>query len=273
MSPVFPAATVPSPVTEEKLDKAQVLDAFYAAGGGVLKRLEIFPILPSTNQYLLDDFHFPPAVCFAETQTAGRGRQGRAWLSPSAGGIWMSLSYPWQGFPPGSLSLACATAVIGLLRTYGASDIGLKWPNDIIWRERKKLAGFLLETRVQGKNAYLVVGLGMNTALSPGAVEQIPNWTDLSQVLGKAVSRNRLAGDLTACLLAALARFERDGLQDFLPDWRHFDLLEGKEVSLLRGSESICGKVHGVNTEGALLLETAGRLNAYHSGEVHINAW
>ena len=83
-------------------------------------------------------------VCLAERQTAGRGRRGRTWVSPFAANLYLSVlwRYPIGPAALGGVSLAAGVAVARVLAGLGVADLGLKWPNDLLWRGRK-LGGLL----------------------------------------------------------------------------------------------------------------------------------
>jgi biotin operon repressor BirA-like protein len=86
------------------------------------------------------------AVCLAEQQLSGRGRRGRHWVSPYGRNIYLSLLWRFDMTPMqvAGLSLAAAVGVLRTLQAFDCQDAGLKWPNDILWQERK-LAGLLLD--------------------------------------------------------------------------------------------------------------------------------
>jgi len=105
-------------------------------------------------------------VCCAETQTKGRGRFGRTWHSPVGENIYCSVKWPFSKpvLHLSGLSLVIALAVMATLQKLGFhQDIGIKWPNDILW-QGKKLAGILIET--QGtRELQVIIGIGMNISL------------------------------------------------------------------------------------------------------------
>jgi BirA family biotin operon repressor/biotin-[acetyl-CoA-carboxylase] ligase len=132
-----------------------------------IAHLEILDRVNSTNHYVLTQEQHPvPLICLAEYQTAGRGRQGRQWVSPYASGLCLSIKQHYTRFNHsyGGLGIALAITVVRLLDAIGAREVGLKWPNDIIWRNRK-LAGLLLETRIRNHRYEIVVGIGINVRM------------------------------------------------------------------------------------------------------------
>lgn len=261
----------------ELLDAAQIRAKMAETTRAWIGDLEIHDTIPSTNSYLLEKAvgelktgH----VCLAERQSEGRGRRGRQWVSPFGCNIYLSLFWEYSLAPAAlsGISLAAGLAVIRALRQLGVEDVGLKWPNDVLW-QHQKLAGLLLEVSgEQSGPSRVVLGLGMNLRLSEtdaGVIEQ--PWTSLDQLPGGAgLSRNQVVAALLDNLVTVLSRFEEQGLTAMIPEWRQYDLYDGKKVLLQMGVRQIEGIHRGVEASGALLLETAEGVRAYHGGEVSL---
>ena len=128
--------------------------------------LEVFPEIESTSSFLLAQ-PGPPAgkarVAMAEHQMSGRGRFGRRWISPPLSGLCMSMAYTFARKPsqlPG-LTLAAGIAVIDALTGLTIEGVDLKWPNDLIARDRK-LGGILTEARQnRADGTTVVIGIGV----------------------------------------------------------------------------------------------------------------
>ena len=213
-------------------------------------------------------------VCLAESQRSGRGRQGRRWHSPPGRNVYLSLLWRYATGPEAlaGLSLAVGVAVVRVLRSLGLQAIGLKWPNDLLCRERK-LGGVLLESSGEsGGSCFVVVGIGLNVAMpASGAASIDQPWCDLAGELGDATpSRNRLAGLLLDSLLPLLAGYPERGLAPWIEDWNAHDVLAGRNVRLLFGQKTVLGRHRGVDHDGALLVEHDGRVHRYHGGEVSL---
>lgn len=252
-----------------------------------IAHLEILDVVDSTNHYVLtSEKQRVPLICLAEYQTAGRGRQGRQWISPYASGLCLSIKQSYTRFNHslGGLGIALAITVVRLLQAMGAQEIGLKWPNDIIWRNRK-LAGLLLETRIRNHHYEIVVGIGINVKMPVVELKTIEQpWVDLQTVLGQPVSRNTLAAMLIEHCLQTLASYSQDGLTTFISDWYHFDLLYGQLVTLENStfddhsvtektkqkSVVVTGKACGIDEQGALLLQIGDCKQRYFYGEARI---
>jgi len=259
------------------LDRDRVLADLSDMARACLSLLEVYPTLDSTNSYLLAGARagWPGgAVCLADQQTAGRGRQGRNWLTPPDAGLAFSLLWRFGVSPDvlGGLSLATGIAVVRALRSWGVRESGLKWPNDVWWRERK-LGGILLESGGTAKEFYVVAGIGLNVALpvADAAVIDQP-WVDLREILGAApIDRNRLAAALIGELIAVYTRFETVGFAGFVDEWAGVDRIRGRRVRLQLPNASVGGIARGVDATGALLLESVdGQIRPYLGGEISL---
>ncbi len=239
--------------------------------------LVIFAEVDSTNQYLLNRITIEnsgPLICLAEAQSAGRGRRGRTWVATPYRNIMLSLAWRFEAGPTVSsgLSLAAGVAVVRALNEYGVTGLGLKWPNDVVWRECK-LAGVLTDVRGEASGPSLVVlGVGVNGYISAEDAAQIDQpWVDLQRIHGEACDRNRLAGLLLKHLFRMFRVFERQGLEAFRQDWESLHVFSGKRVRLRRESEEIAGVARGIDKHGALLVEDPlGNLRAFYSGEISV---
>ena len=264
-------------ITLELLDRDRILAGLTDTARVWLSRLEVHPVLDSTNDYLLTKVgeDWPSgAVCLTEQQQAGRGRLGRSWQSPFAASLAGSLLWRFQ-LPAAALSglsLATGIAVARALRNFGAAEVGLKWPNDVWWRERK-LGGILLES-ASGPGAFAVVaGVGLNVALpAPMAAVIDQPWGDLREILGvERLSRNRLAALLVSELIETFVRFQQGGFADLAAEWAEFDRVAGRQVRLTLPNTALTGIARGVDATGALMLETAdGRLQPCVGGEISL---
>lgn len=260
----------------ELLDANSIIALLEPATRGLISSLEIFREIDSTNRYLAtlaDKGVQGGAVCLAETQTAGRGRRGKSWVSPLSSNVYLSLLWRFQKGPAAisGLSLAAGVAVMRALKGAGVPGAGLKWPNDIYW-QRKKLGGILAEVSGESHGpCSAVLGLGLNFYLPRRTAESIGQpWVDLSQIMGSALpSRNGLIAALLNELAPITADFENSGLAPYLHEWRASDAFLGQKVTLFPGQGAISGTVRGISDAGLLILEDeGGEESHYASGEV-----
>jgi BirA family transcriptional regulator, biotin operon repressor / biotin---[acetyl-CoA-carboxylase] ligase len=248
-----------------------------------IRTLQTWLAVDSTNHQLIQREPPPPGhsdVCIAEVQTAGRGRRGRTWIAPFGSGLCLSLAWQFEAIPASfsALSLVVAVAVARLLRDYGAVEVALKWPNDVVWRQRK-LGGILIEGRGEsGGAATVVIGVGINLRMPVVdrmtlAEHHAVLVSDLGEILGQRMpGRNGLAAGLIGAILPALAEFEREGFEPFMAQWRHFDALAGVQLKLVSAAGTVLGVGRGVAPDGALLVEVAGRVQRHFSGDVTVRA-
>ena len=223
-----------------------------------LVNLEIFDVVDSTNKLILAQTNIiteEPLVYIAEYQTAGRGRQGNKWISPYASGLCLSIKYSYTDLNVlNGLSIALAVTIANMLYDLGIYNIGLKWPNDLLYQQRK-LAGLLLESRCR-KKCEVIVGIGINVKMP--LVNNISQpWIDLVSILKHIPTRNALAANLIDNCLSTLLNYPNTGLDPFLDDWKCFDLSYGKSITLYNSDNgtTIKGTATGINEHGALLID------------------
>ncbi len=237
-------------------------------------QLDILDEIDSTNRYALLQPESPATyICLAERQTAGRGRLGRSWISPHGSGLYLSLRQPYRicDYPLTGLSIALAIAVVKALHRLGAIEIGIKWPNDIWWQQRK-LGGLLLETRSIGQEIRdIVVGIGINVQMPPAAMSTIEQaWVDLATILKTSLSRNELAAVMIIEVMQVLSEYPQVGLNKWLLDWQRFDQIYGKKVKLSTPFSETNGIAQGIDENGALRVQTSQGLQYYGYGEVSV---
>lgn len=257
----------------ELLDADRIRTGLSSEAGSFLSHLDVFQSIDSTNAHAMNRAAEPDAhgyVCMAEHQTSGRGRRGRAWVSPFGQSLYFSVVVEFAGGAAAleGLSLAVGVALVRAAEKLGVDGVGLKWPNDVLWQGRK-LAGVLLEMTGDPAGACkVVVGVGLNVSLSERASEAIDQpWVGMSDLL-PGVSRNHLAAEVLNQLLPILSRFDRDGFSAYRQEWQASHVHTGKQVSLTTVSEKIDGQVLGVSDTGALLLSVDGRVEEFNGGEI-----
>ena len=265
----------------ELLDAEAIRAQLPAPVSADLATLEVAWTLDSTNSELLRR-PAPPRgvdVLLAARQTGGRGRRGRAWLSPLAANLTLSLSRQFAGGLarlPG-LSLVAGVATAEALQALGFPQVRLKWPNDLVVADGsglRKLGGLLVEGG--GENAgpaRAVIGLGLNVRMPSAQGDAIDQpWTDLATLANAAPSRNRIVAGLLAHWLPALAQFDAHGLMPFLERYAAFDALAGREVRLDQAAGTHIARALGLAPDGALRVEIDGREQRMHAGEISVRA-
>jgi BirA family biotin operon repressor/biotin-[acetyl-CoA-carboxylase] ligase len=259
----------------ELLNGASIRGQLSAAAERLLTELDVAGSIDSTNTRALNMARAGATsglVCLAEHQTAGRGRRGRQWVSPYGRNIYFSLV--WE-FTAGAaamegLSLAVGVAIVRALRASGIEGVQLKWPNDVLWQE-KKVAGVLLEmTGDPAGLCQVVIGIGINVAMLESEAEAIDQaWVSLHAINGE-VSRNKLAADLLNNLLPLLVSYQQQGFGPLREEWESLDCFGDREVEIRVGDKITVGRVLGVNPSGALRLQTSEGEQLVYGGEASL---
>lgn len=264
----------------DTLDAAAILSRLDDATRATFATIEVVDAIDSTNSELLrrrtPDHGI--AALFADTQHGGRGRQGRAWISPSGANLYVSVSRRFSGELArlGGLSLAVGVTTAEAMRALGAVDVGVKWPNDLIVPADdgalRKLGGILIEGGLQDGVPRAVVGIGLNVRMPAEATTAIDQpWTDLqAQIDDGAPARDVVAATLLASLAEALARFDAEGLAPFLLRFDAFDALRDAQIDAVIAGHTVTGVAAGIADDGALLLRTDAGLRPLHAGEVSV---
>jgi BirA family biotin operon repressor/biotin-[acetyl-CoA-carboxylase] ligase len=209
----------------------------------------------------------------ADLQTAGRGRRGRAWVSPAGRNLMVSVGLRPRGLDSaaaGLVGIATALAVRDACAEMTAGhDLRVKWPNDVVTADGHKVAGLLVETALEEERlAEVVIGVGINVnwrrAEMPAGVRE--RATSLADIAGSEIDRVALLGILLTALDREIAALERG--ESPLSRLAAHSALDGRRVTIDLGTEQLDGLVAGTSDGGLLLLDThAGRV-ALATGEV-----
>ncbi|TSE27039.1 biotin--[acetyl-CoA-carboxylase] ligase [Tepidimonas aquatica] len=236
--------------------------------------VEVVPHIDSTNAELLRRARAgqaAPTVLAALTQTAGRGRRGRPWVTVPGASLAFSVGLPMAPAQWAGLSLAVGVAVVSAL----PPGVRLKWPNDLWWHGRK-LGGILIETAAlpDMQPRYAVIGLGLNLhtpqlppeaaldALPPVGLRELP--ADGQPPLDDAgVWLARLA----PAMVHAARSFEREGFGPWQARFGALDALAGRAVVT---SDGLHGVADGVDGDGALRIRTPQGVVRVQHGEVSV---
>lgn len=258
--------SLPAPV--QLLDEAAILAQLHHP------RLAVIPVIDSTNQYLLERMSELESgdACIAEYQQAGRGRRGRQWFSPFGANLYMSMYWRLEQGPAAAMGLSLVIGIVmaEVLQALGATDVRVKWPNDLYLHDRK-LAGILVElTGKTGDAAHLVIGAGINLSMrTPDESVVNQGWINLQEA-GVKIDRNQLAAQLINRLREALPQFEREGFMPFMARWPALDNFIDRPVRLIMGDREVHGIARGVDKQGGLLLEQDGEIKAWVGGEISL---
>lgn len=229
----------------------------------------------STNQdvqrLIAEGVNYPLVV--SEYQRGGKGRRGRAWVSPYAANLYFSLGWPFTGGVAAleGLSLAVGLAVHDALKSLGVEGVMLKWPNDILL-DGRKLAGILIEIGGDlSGDCAAIIGVGLNVNMPVDSAEFIDQpWADLSQLRAIGVSRTDILSAVVTHLADMLAEFEHQGFAPMVERWQAANAYQNEVVKLIIGDREIFGTCRGVDASGALRLHTESGEQLFQGGEVSL---
>ena len=194
-------------------------------------------------------------VITAETQSAGRGQHGRSFQSP-IGGLYLSAIV--ETLPPNlrdKLALLAGVAAAEGIRRFTSIPIGLRWPNDLMLKD-KKLGGILCESVVMGDRWAGIIGIGLN--INTQIAELPPELLSKATSLLAHDNTPREVGSAQIMLLDALATIlqtaNAQGLTPILTRATQLDTLRGKQIELQNGEQRITGTAEGLGPNGELVL-------------------
>jgi len=209
-------------------------------------------------------------IIIAESQTRGRGRMGRKWLSPE-GGIWLSIILKPKMLPVHAprITFLAGIAVAKTICSLGL-EAKIKWPNDVLIRG-KKVCGILTEIEAEiDLIDYCVVGIGIDANVD---TESFPeefreSSTSLKKELGHEMNRVAFVQRLLEEFEALYLKLQNEGFAPILEEWRSMSATIGEWVKITTQSRIIYGEATGVDNEGALIVETSdGKLEKIVSGD------
>lgn len=239
--------------------------------------LLVFDEIDSTNDEAarqLASGRAAPFAVIATRQTNGRGRLGRVWHSAANGNLYVSVAFRPQVAPErmGAFTLWMGLNLCELLTNFAKVAPGLKWPNDILFGNRKA-GGMLTEARIDADQIRdLVFGLGLNINSPAGEWpgELARRAISLAEITKAPLDFNRLTAALLGRVLLAYESFADGSYTNTFADlWHRYDVLRGKPVALIEAGRRHHGTVTGLDDQGALLLrDVHGRTQRFRAGEV-----
>lgn len=250
----------------------------HLATSGLGRALRWHPSLESTNilaRRMAAEGAPEGTLVVADRQTAGRGRLGRSWDSPSGVNLYFSLVLRPE-LPPGRipqltllLAVAVRRAIAGL---DGSLPLAVKWPNDIFSGERK-LSGILCEMQSEADRAHFVVaGIGINVNQPSFEGELERTATSLLIESGATVSRPALLASVLNHLEPLYLRWQREPDLGFVVgEIEECAYLRGKRVAIEGMNRALEGTVTGIAPTGELIIaDSGGALHRVASGEARL---
>ena len=238
--------------------------------------IRVFQETTSTNdivEKLARDGVKEGAVVFAESQTKGRGRLGRVWMSPPGKGLWFSilLRPNLRPMETTQLTVASATALRRAIRDVTGLTLDIKWPNDLLIGG-KKVVGVLTEMSAEVdrvRHAILGIGVDVNLSATEFPAELRKLATSLKVETGKPVSRPELAAAILRELDVDYARICSGKFPEVADEWESGCATIGRNVSVQIGARKISGRAEALDDDGALLVRTEhGHLERIIGGDV-----
>ena len=214
--------------------------------------------------YFDEDQFLAPLVLVAKAQSKARGRRGE-WRAPAGRGLYFTIVRPVLPDEPLSLvPIAVARWTREALKEATGVAVELKWPNDL-YVGRRKLAGILAESRTQGEQTYIAVGIGLNV-LGLGQEFGVPNATTLEEESGRAFPLGPLLQTLLDRFDAELAAPRWDAE---VHGWEKASLHHpGDRLRVRRNGRELTGEYLGLSPEGFLRLKTASGEKVLANGEL-----
>ncbi|MBQ8638232.1 MAG: biotin--[Lachnospiraceae bacterium] len=239
--------------------------------------LEVYHEIDSTNRrakQLGEEGAPHGALVAADSQTAGKGRRGRSWVTPAGSALAFSLllrpSIPVDRVS--MLTLVAALAVSRAIDELAGIRTGIKWPNDIVY-ERRKLCGILTEMSTDGTQIrYALVGIGVNVHMKEFPQELQDKALSLAMTGGPVPERARLLGRILHWFEIGYRQLEEDGdLHRMKQEYESRMAGRNDLVSIREGDQERIGTCLGITEMGAMRISFADGLDEeIIAGEVSV---
>jgi BirA family biotin operon repressor/biotin-[acetyl-CoA-carboxylase] ligase len=208
-------------------------------------------------------------VVLANTQSTGRGRDGRSWSSPPGAGLYVSVVLRPAGPALQLLTIAAGVAIAEGVQAASGLDTCVKWPNDVQVGSRK-LAGILAEAGSSaGAVDHVVLGFGINILRAAYPADVAARATSIESELGRHVDRGLVLAECLAALSSRYGMLRQNGAADVIAAWRERAAIHmGRVVEwqVDRGAQR--GRAHDIDSTGALLVHVGDQIVRVISGEV-----
>jgi biotin-[acetyl-CoA-carboxylase] ligase BirA-like protein len=213
----------------------------------------------------VDENH--PGLCVTEIQSSGRGTRGRTWVGVEEG-FYGTFVFDAPEDRISAEKLPAFSLVAGLIVAEVLTEIGcqarVKWVNDVLSAEGKKISGNLLELVRTGGKQVVLIGVGVNLRGSPDPDKA----TSVYDLLGRSVTRLTMASWLANRLADSFTEFLERGFAPFRVRWESVAAFMGKPITVEIGEERLAGILVGVDVEGRLRLQLPSGERIIHTGRV-----
>ncbi|WP_019554929.1 biotin--[acetyl-CoA-carboxylase] ligase [Propionispira raffinosivorans] len=215
-------------------------------------------------------------IIVSEAQTSGRGRLARGWYSPAEKGIWFSVILRPHFLPQEApkCTLLAAVAIVKAIETITEIQVGIKWPNDILYN-KLKLVGILTEMNAEMDCInYIIIGMGINVNIQknefPLELQHIA--TSLAIIKGKKISRVQLLNEILFQIETLYNIAQTEGFAKILEEWKKYSVTLGKTVDVIGINDTFAGLAMDIDEDGALLVKTKAGIKRVLAGDVSIRA-
>ena len=207
----------------------------------------------------------------SEIQTAGRGRRAKVWHSPAGAGLYFTVllrpSRPLTEL--GVLPLLAGVALQRAIKLETGFEALLKWPNDVLAPDGRKLAGVLLEAEIEdGMARFVLLGMGINVRVQDFPID-VPAAA-LENFVSK-IDRKKLFSAIMLEVQKLYEAWGKRGVGVVLKAWRESNATLGREVSVIEPSgSSFTGIAENLSSDGALIVRTSSGTKTVNAGEVSL---
>ena len=237
-----------------------------------IESIALIPRVASTNliarrivaECIENELSLPQAMIIAGEQFAGVGRNQRSWSSPAGKGIYATTLLTRAATDLSVVPLAIANIIVTYLHDLFSIDAKIKWPNDVLVAG-KKIAGILIEARIQDDRAYLLIGTGIN--VEPFEDEARPNAVAISEIgqnfKGVAAATEAFIRHLDKRLSVPFDR------QSVLDEWRaHTIHKPGDRITSTIGDRTASGTWIGIDDQGRAILRNGDDILTISAGDL-----
>jgi BirA family biotin operon repressor/biotin-[acetyl-CoA-carboxylase] ligase len=253
-------------------DKEKIIPLLKTAYMG--REIYCFDSIPSTNEYLKSHINELKngTAALADEQTKGYGRKGNKWESPKGGSLSMSVMIkPVDVLSSPSITLACGLAVVRALNTLYGGGFRIKWPNDIVYKD-KKICGILCEAKIDKPCCSVICGIGINLTQSDEQFKAcgLDYAASIKTVTGKTPVAEELAAAILNEFETVFDDFIKNGFKDYYDEYRGLCVTLGSEIKVITKDGEIYGSAVDISKRGQLIVKTADNLITIEAGEVSV---
>ncbi|MFH0828254.1 MAG: biotin--[acetyl-CoA-carboxylase] ligase [Candidatus Omnitrophota bacterium] len=210
-------------------------------------------------------------VILAESQTKGRGRLGRHWISPKYKGIYFSLMLKPEVAPSQAavLTLLAAVSVCEAVNSATGISCAIKWPNDILFHN-KKLGGILTELEAElDRVNFVTIGIGLNVNTDAGELLRTATSLKIASPGHEEINRVKLLREILRKIEDNYFLFRKKGAAPVLDKWKSFNVTLGQRVKISFPKGHVEGRAAGIDFDGGLLVrQDNGITRKFMSGDV-----